>query len=276
MTALLRVAALQLRCGIHAAENRAHAFPLVQEAVRAGAQLVVTPENTLRLDRDHERLLAATASAETDAELALWSQQAKELKIWLLVGSAAISASPGKVFNRSFLFGPDGSTIARYDKIHLFDVQLGGGEVYRESATVQPGNKMIVAEGPGGINIGMSICYDLRFPQLYSALAQAGAHIITVPSAFTATTGQAHWHTLVRARAIETGTFVVAPAQGGRHQDGRTTWGRSMIVGPWGEVVASLDHDEPGFIHAQLDIDLVRQAHAKVPAWSGGPPFTVG
>lgn len=274
MPALLQVAALQLRCGIHAAENRAHAFPLVREAARSGAQLVVTPENTLRLDRNRERFLAATALPETESELALWARLANELNIWLLVGSAAVSAAPGKVFNRSFLFGPDGSTIANYDKIHLFDVQLGGSETYRESASVQPGNKLVMAAGPQGVNIGMTICYDLRFPPLYSALAQAGAHIITIPAAFTVPTGRAHWHTLVRARAIETGAFVIAPAQGGRHEDGRSTWGHSMIVDPWGEVLASLEHDEPGIIRADIDIDLVSQTHARVPAWSGGPAFT--
>lgn len=269
----LRVAAVQLRCGIQAAGNRAHAAPFLRDAAHAGAQLIVTPENTLRLDRDRSRLLAAVNSDETRTELAAWRQQAADLGVWLLIGSVAVAAGPGKVFNRSLLFAPDGRITAQYDKINLFDVQLGGGEVYRESATVEPGHNMVIADGPTDVRLGLTICYDLRFPPLYSALAKAGANIITIPSAFTRTTGQAHWETLVRARAIETGAFVIAPAQGGEHEDGRATWGHSMIVNPWGEVIAAIDNDEPGFIVADLDLDLVAQTRAKIPAWSGGLPF---
>jgi predicted amidohydrolase len=184
-----------------------------------------------------------------------------------------VLAAPGKVFNRSFLFAPDGSTVARYDKIHLFDVQLGGGESYRESASVAPGAKAVLATGPHDVKIGMTICYDLRFPSLYGALARAGAELIAIPAAFTVTTGRAHWETLVRARAIETAAFVVAPAQGGTHDGGRETWGHSMIVNPWGEIIASLAHLEPGYVVADLDLDQVTQARAKIPAWSGGPAF---
>lgn len=269
----LRVGAVQLRSGIQAAANRAHAAPLVRDAARAGAQLIMTPENTLRLDRDRSRLLAAVQSDETRTELAAWGQQAATLGVWLLLGSAAVPAGPGKVFNRSFLFAPDGRVAATYDKIHLFDVQLGGGEAYRESATVEPGSSMVIADGPPGVRLGLTICYDLRFAPLYSALAKAGANVIAIPAAFTRTTGQAHWETLVRARAIETGAFVVAPAQGGQHEDDRSTWGHSMIVNPWGEILATLNNDEPGFIVADLDLDLVTQTQAKIPAWLGGTPF---
>lgn len=274
MTRPLRVAAVQLRSGIHAAENREHALPLLREAAAGGAQLIVTPENTLRLDRDRDRLLAAANSPETDIEIQRWARLAQELGVWLLMGSAGIAAMPGKVFNRSLLFHPDGHLVAHYDKIHLFDVQLGGGESYCESATVQAGRHPVIVDGPGDSRLGLTICYDLRFPHLYAALAQGGAEIITIPAAFTYTTGQAHWSTLIRARAIDTGAFIIAPAQGGRHQDGRTTWGHSMIVDPWGQVIAQLEHNEPGVLTAELDLDLVATTREKIPAWRGAmmPP----
>ncbi|HVY86797.1 MAG TPA: carbon-nitrogen hydrolase family protein [Caulobacterales bacterium] len=273
MARKLRVAAVQLRCGIEPAANRAHALPFIREAVSAGARLVCTPENTLRLDRNRERMLAAAGPEKGDADLLAWGRLAQELGVWLLMGSGAIATGDGKVFNRSFLFDDAGKIVARYDKIHLFDVTLGGGEAYKESATVQGGAKAVTAEGPMKTRIGMTICYDVRFPALYAELAKAGAEIITVPSAFTVPTGLAHWETLLRARAIETAAFVVAPAQGGRHEDGRSTWGHSMIVDPWGKVLAKLDHDEPGFIVADLDLDAVGEARAKIPAWAGGPSF---
>lgn len=270
----LRVAAVQLRSGIEPAANRAHAMQFLREAAAAGARLIATPENTLRLDRDRERMLAAAGPEKDDPELAAWGRAAQELGVWLLLGSGAIATGGGKVFNRSFLYDPDGKVVARYDKINLFDVTLGGGEIYRESATVEGGAQAVIAVGPMGAKIGMTICYDLRFAELYAALARAGAEIITIPSAFTVPTGQAHWETLLRARAIETGAFIVAPAQGGRHEDGRSTWGHSMIVDPWGKVLARLDHDEPGFIVADLDLDLVGAAREKIPAWQGGRDFT--
>jgi len=270
----LRAAAIQLRSGIEPAPNRAQAMPLLREAAAAGARLIATPENTLRLDRNRERLLAAAGPEKGDPELAAWARAAQELGVWLLLGSAAIATGAGKVFNRSFLFDPDGVVAARYDKINLFDVALGGGETYRESETVEGGVGAVLATGPMGAKIGLTICYDLRFPELYRALAQAGAEIVTVPSAFTVPTGQAHWGTLLRARAIETGAFIVAPAQGGRHEDGRATWGHSMIVDPWGKVLAALAHDEPGFIVADLDLDSVEAARDKIPAWRGGRSFT--
>lgn len=269
----LRVAAVQLRSGIEPAANRAQAIPFLREAAAAGARLIATPENTLRLDRDRARMLAAVGPEQGDPELAAWARIAQELGVWMLLGSGAMAAGEGKVFNRSFLFDPDGRIAARYDKINLFDVTLGGGENYRESETVEGGNKAVVTEGPMGAKLGLTICYDLRFAELYMALAQAGAEIIAVPAAFTVPTGQAHWDVLLRARAIETGAFVLAPAQGGRHEDGRATWGRSAIVDPWGKVLAQLDHDEPGFVVAELDLDSVAIARAKIPAWRGGRGF---
>ncbi|MEQ1616835.1 MAG: carbon-nitrogen hydrolase family protein [Terricaulis sp.] len=269
----LRVAAVQLRCGIEPSANRAHALAFIREAATAGARLITTPENTYRLDRNRERALAAAGPEKGDAELATWGRIAQEFSIWLLLGSAAIATGNGKVFNRSLLYTPDGKVAARYDKINMFDVMLGGGESYRESETVEGGDRAVLVAGPMDAKIGMSICYDLRFAPLYAAYARAGAEIITVPSAFTVPTGLAHWETLLRARAIETGAFIVAPAQGGRHEDGRATYGHSMIVDPWGKIVAKLDHDEPGFIDADLNLDQVGEARAKIPAWAGGPEF---
>lgn len=271
----MRVAAVQLRSGIEPAANRAHALPLIREAATSGARFIATPENTYRLDRNRERALAAAGPEKGDSELAAWARIAQEFGVWLLLGSAAIATGDGKVFNRSFLYTPDGKIAARYDKINLFDVTLGGGETYRESETVEGGGRAVLAEGPMSAKIGLTICYDLRFAALYGAYAKAGAELITVPSAFTVPTGQAHWEILLRARAIETAAFIVAPAQGGRHEDGRATWGHSMMVDPWGKIVAKLDHDEPGVLVADLDLDHVAEARAKIPAWQGGRDFMV-
>jgi predicted amidohydrolase len=263
-----------LRCGIEPAANRAHALPYIREAATAGARFIATPENAYRLDRDRERALAAAGPEQGDGELAAWARMAQEFGVWLLLGSAAIATGTGKVYNRSLLFTPDGEVAARYDKINMFDVTLGGGEAYRESETVEAGSRAVLVEGPMGAKIGLSICYDLRFGELYRAYAQAGAEMITVPSAFTVPTGEAHWETLLRARAIETGAFVIAPAQGGRHEDGRATYGHSMIVDPWGKPVAALDHDEPGLLVADLDLEKVAEARGKIPAWRGGGGFS--
>jgi len=276
MARKLRVAAVQLRSGPDAAANRAEAAPFIREAASAGARLVATPENTGRLDRDRPRLLDNLAKADLVAEERSWGRLAEEHGVWLLVGSVAVPAKTGKVYNRSLFFSPAGKRVATYDKIHMFDVDLGAGETYRESSGVEAGRQAVVVEGPMGAKIGLTICYDLRFAHLYRALARAGADILTIPAAFTVPTGQAHWETLIRARAIETGCFVIAPAQGGAHADGRSTWGRSVIVGPWGEIVGKLDHDAPGLLVADLDLDKVAEARAKVPAWStdadfGGP-----
>ncbi|MBN8608314.1 MAG: carbon-nitrogen hydrolase family protein [Caulobacterales bacterium] len=269
----LRTAVVQLRSGIEPAANRAAAMPLLREAASAGARLIATPENTTRMDRNRERMFAAVGPEKGDPELLAWGRAAQELGVWLLMGSGPIATGDGKVFNRSFFFDPDGKIVARYDKINLFDVTLGGTENYRESDTVQGGGQAIVVDGPMGAKLGLTICYDVRFASLYASLARAGAEIIAVPAAFTVPTGQAHWEILLRARAIETGSFVIAPAQGGRHEDGRATWGHSMIIDPWGKVLAQLDHDEPGMIIADLDLDEVAAARAKIPAWQGGREF---
>lgn len=269
----VRIAAVQLRSGIDPAANRAAATPLLREAAAAGARLIATPECTTRLDRNRERLLGGIGPEKNDPDLNAWGRLAEELGVWLLLGSTVIATGEGKGFNRSLLFTPAGKIAARYDKIHLFDVELGAGETYRESRTFDPGGKAVVIDGPMGAKLGLTICYDVRFAGLYGALARGGAEIIFVPAAFTRPTGEAHWETLLRARAIETGAFVVAPAQGGAHEDGRATWGRSMIIDPWGKVLKLLDHDEPGMIVADLDLDLVADARAKVPAWNAARPF---
>ena len=273
MSRKLRVGLVQMRSGIEPAANRANAADLIRQAAADGARLVATPENSVRLDRDRARFLAAIGPEKSDPEIAAWGKLARENGVWLLLGSTAVTAGDGKAFNRSLLFDDEGRIVARYDKINLFNVALGAGEVYRESDTMESGAKAVLAQGPMGAKLGLTICYDVRFAPLYSALANAGAEIIAVPAAFTRPTGEAHWEVLLRARAIETGAFVIAPAQGGRHEDGRSTWGRSMIIDPWGKVLAKLDHDEPGLLTADLDLDKVADARARMPAWSGGGAF---
>jgi predicted amidohydrolase len=211
---------------------------------------------------------AALSSEDADAAVLGLRALAAELGVWLLIGSAIVrSSAPGdaRAANRSLLIDPTGAIKARYDKLHVFDVDLANGETYRESASVRPGDAAVVADTPWG-GLGLTICYDVRFPHLHRQLAQTGAAMIAVPAAFTRPTGEAHWEILLRARAIETGAFVLAPAQGGTHEDGRQTWGRSLIVGPWGEVIARADHDEPGVLHATLDLSAVDRARTSIPA----------
>lgn len=270
----VRVAAIQLRSGIEPQANRKAATPLIREAALAGARLIATPECTTRLDRNGPRMLADIGPEKNDPELNAWARLAEEHGVWLLLGSSIVATGGGKAFNRSFLYSPQGKLTARYDKINLFEAKLGGGEAYRESNAFDGGSEAKIAEGPMGAKLGLTICYDMRFPELYLKLARAGAEIIFVPAAFTKPTGEAHWEVLLRARAIESGAFIVAPAQGGLHEDGRQTWGHSMMVDPWGKVLKALDHDEPGMILADLDLDLVQEARTKIPAWQGGRDFT--
>jgi predicted amidohydrolase len=249
-------------------------MPLLREAASAGARFIATPECTMVLDRDKVRMMQTITSAQIDAEIKAWASIAQELGVWLLLGSASIDTGDGRAFNRSFVFEPNGKIAATYDKINLFDVTLGGAETYRESDTFAGGSEAVIVTGPMGAKIGLTICYDVRFAPLYSTLARAGAEVIAVPAAFTVPTGQAHWETLLRARAIETHCYMIAPAQGGKHEDGRSTYGHSVIIDPWGKVVAKLDHDEPGYIVADLDLDAVSVAREKIPAWQGGRNFT--
>ena len=270
---VFRAALVQLRSGRTIAPNIETAERLIRSAVREGALYVQTPENTSIMELETECLLAAIETEEKSEPLAQLRTLAKELAIWLHVGSLGTKLIGGKVANRSYLIAPDGALAARYDKLHMFDVDLAGGESYRESRNFNPGSKAVVADLPWG-RLGMSICYDLRFPGLYRALASAGADFITVPAAFTRQTGEAHWRVLLRARAIETGTFVLAACQGGLHENGRSTYGHSMIVSPWGEVLAEAGED-PQIVLADIDARLSAEARAKVPSLRYGRAFEV-
>ena len=269
---ILKAALVQLRTPATQAAALAQAEPLVRQAAAAGAQLIATPEGTNILQRDKARLFEAVRPLDEDACVNGLRALARELGVWILIGSALVRREDGRLANRSTLVGADGEVKATYDKIHMFDVDLPTGERHRESALYTPGEQAAVAETPWG-KLGLSVCYDVRFPHLYRALAKAGAEVITVPAAFTRPTGEAHWEILLRARAIETGAFVLAPAQGGLHEDGRGTWGRSIIIGPWGEILAKAEDDEPGVIAAELDLDAVAKARAAIPALANDRAF---
>src|SRR5215469_17017110 len=262
--ASFKAACVQLRSSDDVAENIRTTSALIREAAAGGARFIATPENTNIMARDNHAKLAATFDEAHDPSLPVFSALAKELNVWLSIGSLHIKVSPDKTANRSFLIAPDGRITARYSKIHLFDVALASGEVYRESNTVAGGDEAVVADTAFG-PIGLSICYDLRFPQLYRQMAQKGAFLLTVPSAFTVPTGEAHWHVLLRARAIENGAFVMAPAQGGTHANGRKTYGHSLIVGPWGEILAE-GSTEPGVVFADIDPARAEDARARIPS----------
>lgn len=262
----LRTAVINLRCGEDITANLDSAEHYIRAAHKDGAKFIVTPENTLLMQGNTKKLFAAIKSEQETLGAARFSALAKELGIDLLIGSMAIRLSDTKAANRSYHFGADGNIKAHYDKIHMFDVTINETETWQESANYQAGDTPVMTD-TGGFKIGLSICYDLRFANLYKYYARQGAHILTVPAAFTAITGQAHWRTLLRARAIETSAYVVAAAQGGIHDNGRATWGRSMIIDPWGEVIAELDNDAPGFCCADLSLDLVENTRARIPAW---------
>ncbi len=244
----------------------------IRAAHKDGARFITTPENTLLMQPSTKKLFAAIKLEENTKGVARFSALARELKIDLLIGSMAIKLSETQAANRSYLFGPDGKIKARYDKIHMFDVTISEAETWRESANYRAGKKPVIT-GAGGFNIGMSICYDLRFANLYKYYAMAGAHVMCIPSAFTAVTGKAHWRALLRARAIETSSYVLAPAQGGLHDTGRATWGRSMIIDPWGEVIGVLDHSEPGHVCADLSMTKILDIRARIPAWGQETPL---
>ncbi len=258
-----KAACVQLRSSDDVAENIATTVALVRDAAAQGATFIATPENTTLMALDGGAKLASSFDEAHDPALPVFAALARELKVWLLIGSLAIKVSDTKTANRSFLIAPDGQVTARYSKIHLFDVELASGEAYRESSTVAGGDAAVVADTPWG-GIGLTICYDVRFPQLYRRLAQKGAFLFTVPAAFTVPTGTAHWHVLLRARAIENGAFVIAPAQGGHHANSRKTYGHSLIIAPWGEVLAEAG-TEPGVILADINPALSRAARARIP-----------
>lgn len=260
-----KAACVQMRSGTDMAENIAEASRLIEAAHTQGAQLIATPEMTTLLEKNAAALFANAGTMETDPAIPAFAALAKRLSCWLAIGSVPIILGDGKCANRALFISPEGELVAHYDKIHMFDVTLGNGESYRESKSYQPGERAVLVKTPLG-GIGLSICYDLRFPHLHRDLAKAGADILMIPAAFTKVTGEAHWHVLQRARAIETGCFVIAAAQGGHHQDGRDTYGHSMIIAPWGEVIAEAKNAEPGVICAEIDLDEVAKARGRVPA----------
>lgn len=260
----LTTAVIQLRSNDNVQENIDATAALVRRAAEEGAQLIATPEITSLVDCRPGMLAEKSRHEEDDEALAAFRALAAELKTWLLIGSMAIRSHSEKCVNRSFLLSPTGEIAARYDKIHLFDAQLCSKERYQESGRYHAGEHATVTK-VDDIKLGMTVCYDMRFSHLFRDLAKAGAEIIAAPAAFARTTGEAHWHVLLRARAIETGCFIIAPAQGGKHTDGRETYGHSLIVDPWGAVIAELVGDEPGFVLARLDLTQVQEARNKLP-----------
>lgn len=273
MTAPAFTAALvQMRSGRDPLANRDAAVRLVEEAIRAGADYVQTPEMTSLVERSRPDLFAKVGPAESDPTLSALREVARARRVVVHVGSLAVRTGD-RIANRAFLVDASGEVAAAYDKIHLFDVDLAGGESWRESATYAGGDRAVLADTPWG-PVGLTICYDLRFAALYRALAEAGAVLLTAPACFTRQTGEAHWHVLQRARAIETGSFVLSAAQGGRHEDGRETFGHSLIVDPWGRVLAE-GGTEPGVVLARIDVGQVAEARGRIPTLRNARAFTV-
>lgn len=267
----LKVACLQVNASADMDTNIQTASNMIRDAVTHGAKFITMPENVSMMEFGGENVIAKSFPQDEHPALLEFCKQAAEYKVWLLIGSLAIRLENGKVANRCFLINEDGAIAAQYDKIHLFDVDLAGGESYRESNTFDGGNEAVLASTPWG-KLGMSICYDVRFPHLYRAYAQNGASILTVPAAFTRQTGQAHWQTLLRARAIETGCFVIAPGQCGEHKGGRETYGHSIIIDPWGKVLAEAK-DDPCVLITEIDLDMVSDCRGKVPSLQHDRPY---
>ena len=268
-----RVGLIQMRTGRTPQHNVDAAAKLIGEAKSAGADYVQTPEMTNIMEVNREKFLATIVAEENDTSLAMFRELARQLAIYIHVGSLAVKVSPDKAANRSLLIDSHGDVVARYDKIHMFDVDLANGESYRESRNYRAGELAIVSDLPWG-RLGLSVCYDLRFPALYRALAEAGSSFLAIPSAFTQQTGEAHWHLLNRARAVENGCYVLAAAQGGRHENGRDTFGHSIVIDPWGRVIAE-GGTEPGVVIADVDPAEVATARARIPSLQHGRRFEV-
>lgn len=271
---MVRVAALQMTSGIEPLHNLEVLAELAREAAGKGAAYALSPEVTNVFARDREGLRSTTWPWENSPAVARCAAIARDTGLHLQVGSLVVARPDGRYANRSVLFAPDGSVTATYDKIHLFDATLPGDREYRESATYAAGDTAVVGAA-AGMKVGLTICYDLRFPALHRALAEAGADVLAVPAAFTVPTGEAHWEVLLRARAIETGCYVVAAAQAGRHQNGRSTYGHSMIVDPWGRIVGELGGDGPGVLVAEIDPEAVAEARGRVPALANARQFSL-
>ena len=270
----LKVACVQMRSGVEVSSNILQAAGLIRKAAAQGAQLIATPEMTTLLDRKPGAVWEKSTTEALDPGLKTFRDLAKKLRVRLLIGSIAIRTDiEGKCANRSFLIGPDGEIEARYDKIHMFDVQLNAGNVYKESDSFAAGAEAVIAKLPQG-ELGMTVCYDVRFPDLYRGLALSGAKVIAVPAAFTKITGEAHWHVLLRSRAIETGCFIIAPAQAGKHEDGRETYGHSLIIDPWGEILADCGEQSGVFCSAMIDVSRCYQARARIPSLMTNPSFS--
>ncbi|SFV36951.1 Predicted amidohydrolase [Devosia crocina] len=268
----MKIAAIQMCSGLDPDQNLAALEPLLEEAAGQGADYVLTPEVTMIFPENRDQLRSVAAPFVDHPQLAKVGELARRLGLFIQIGSLPIPLEDGRFANRSVLFGPGGEQRARYDKIHLFDADIAGLNAYRESATYRGGERAVTAE-LGEFRLGFSICYDMRFPRLYNTLANAGATLMAVPAAFTVPTGQAHWHVLLRARAIETGSYVIAAAQGGVHANGRSTYGHSLIVDPWGKVIAELDHDRPGVLVAEIDPQAVVEARQRIPALANARDF---
>ncbi len=262
---MTRIALFQSCSGIDPAANARSLVAAIEAAASGGAEMLFTPEMSGLLDRDKERAASNARPEDEDRVLAACREAAREHGLWVHLGSLAVQVGDGKLANRGFVIGADGEIRARYDKIHLFDVDLPTGESWRESAVYSGGSKAVVVEGTPVGRLGLTICYDLRFPALFERLTEAGAQVLAVPAAFTVPTGQAHWHVLLRARAIEAGVFVVAAAQSGTHEDGRSTFGHSLLVDPWGDVVLDMG-DGTGVGFAELDLQKVEDVRQRVPA----------
>lgn len=267
-------ACAQMRSGRDVSANVSAAAKLIRKAAEDGAHYVQTPEMTNILVRSRDELFAAIMPEEVCPALAAFQELARGLGVWIHVGSLAIKLDGARAANRSFVLDDAGEIAARYDKIHMFDVDLANGESWRESQTYKPGETAVGVDLPWG-RLGLTICYDVRFPTLHRALAETGAAMLASPAAFTRQTGAAHWHVLLRSRAIETGSFVVAAAQGGKHEDGRETFGHSLIVDPWGKVLAEADTDAPGVILAEIDLAESAAVRGRIPALENGRRFGV-
>lgn len=262
---MTRIALLQMTSGTDPGRNARTIVDAVERAARGGAEMLFTPEMSGLVDRDRQRAARSVSRETNDCVLAAAREAAAREGIWVALGSLAIDSGDGRWANRSYTIAPDGSIAARYDKMHMFDVDLAGGESWRESNAYRPGDEVVTVGTPIG-RLGLSICYDLRFPGLFEALGNCGCDAIAVPAAFTVPTGEAHWHVLQRARAIEASAYVIAAAQVGTHEDGRRTYGHSLVIDPWGEVLLDMGGDAPGLDFAEVDADRIGEARRQVPS----------
>jgi predicted amidohydrolase len=270
----IRAACIQMRSTMMPSKNVEAYTDLVEQAVSQGATYIQSPEMTGFVVQDRKKLFELARPASEDVLVARALELARKHKVWLHIGSTAILRDDGKMANRAFIIAPDGTVRTTYDKIHMFDVDLDNGESWRESSVYEPGREAVIVD-IDGIQTGLAICYDMRFPRLFRDYAEAGVGLLTSPAAFTRQTGQAHWHLLLRTRAIENGAFMIAAAQGGSHEDGRETFGHSIMINPWGEIIAEIDHDEPGVVVADIDFDEVIAARKKIPNLVNGRDYSL-